>query len=86
MRVTRTQSSESAVSPSALAAVVSAVQAYLDDEARAAGLTGDTQGADDAGDAGISAWRRGAMPDVFGAGVFGNSGAFAARPRSWTGR
>ena len=83
MRVTRTRNAESAVSPSALAAVVAAVQAYLDDEARAAGLTGDTQGADDAG---ISAWRRGAMPDVFGTDVFGNSGAFAARPRSWTGR
>lgn len=84
MRITQTQRAANAVSPSTLAAVVAAVQAYIDDEARTAGLTGDSHAAayaGDSGDAGISAWRRGAMPDVFG-----NDSAFAARPRSWTGR
>ncbi|MDE2686066.1 MAG: hypothetical protein OXI16_01010 [Chloroflexota bacterium] len=81
MRITRTQSTASAVAPGTLAAVVAAVQAYLDNEARAVGLTGDTRGGDDSGDAGISAWRRSTMPEVFG-----NGSAFAARPRSWTGR
>ncbi|MXY45812.1 MAG: hypothetical protein F4Y44_02285 [Chloroflexi bacterium] len=81
MRITRTQGTESVVPPSMLAAVVAAVQAYLDDETRAAGLTGDTQGVDDTDDAGISAWRRSAMLDVFG-----KYDTFTTRPRSWTGR
>lgn len=81
MHIIGMQSAASAVPPSALAAVAAAVQAYLDNEAHAADLVSYTQSIDDDGDAGINAWRRSAMFDVFD-----KYGTFAARPRSWTGR
>ena len=78
--------SERDVEQRKVAAVVAAVQAYLEEEARGIHNWDEAAGAADAlnygvGAAGMSAWRRSMMTSSSGGGS-----EFSTRARSWTGR